>query len=50
MAQPLAEEVARDIEAGKIGPRDDFKLRARLLADEHGWDVTDARKIWAFGP
>jgi len=49
-ATPLAEEVAKDIEAGKIGPRDDFKARARLLADEHGWDVTDARKIWCFGP
>ncbi|KAI7525149.1 Elongation factor, partial [Hortaea werneckii] len=49
-AQPLAEEVCKDIESGKIGPRDDFKARARILADEHGWDVTDARKIWCFGP
>jgi len=49
-ATPLAEEVAKDIEAGKIGPHDDFKARARILADEHGWDVTDARKIWCFGP
>jgi elongation factor 2 len=49
-AEPLAEEVAKEIEAGNIGPRDDFKLRARVLADEHGWDVTDARKIWCFGP
>jgi len=50
IAAPLAEEVAKDIEAGKIGPRDDFKARARILADDHGWDVTDARKIWCFGP
>lgn len=50
IAEPLAEEVSKDIEAGKIGPRDDFKARARILADDHGWDVTDARKIWAFGP
>jgi elongation factor 2 len=49
-AQPLEDEVAKEIESGKIGPRDDFKLRARVLADEHGWDVTDARKIWCFGP
>ena len=49
-AQPLGDEVADDIEKGKINPRDDFKTRARYLADEHGWDVTDARKIWAFGP
>lgn len=49
-AQQISEEVSTDIEAGKIGPRDDFKARARILADDHGWDVTDARKIWAFGP
>jgi elongation factor 2 len=49
-AAPLDEEVSVAIEAGKIAPRDDFKLRARLLADEYGWDVTDARKIWCFGP
>lgn len=49
-AEPLSEELSLAIEDGKIGPRDDFKARARILADEHGWDVTDARKIWAFGP
>ncbi|KAK9896850.1 eukaryotic translation elongation factor 2 [Cystobasidium minutum MCA 4210] len=48
--QPLDEEVAKAIETGKIAPRDDFKIRARYLADEHGWDVTEARKIWCFGP
>jgi len=50
VAEPLDEEVSKAIEAGKISPRDDFKARARVLADEHGWDVTDARKIWCFGP
>lgn len=49
-AQPLGEEVSLAIESGKINPRDDFKARARLLADDYGWDVTDARKIWCFGP
>lgn len=49
-AQPLDEDVSKDIESGKISPRDDIKARARVLADEHGWDVTDARKIWCFGP
>ena len=49
-AEPLGEELSKDIESGKIGPRDDFKARARILADDHGWDVTDARKIWCFGP
>jgi elongation factor 2 len=50
IAEPLDEEVSLAIEAGTISPRDDFKIRARILADEHGWDVTDARKIWCFGP
>ena len=50
VAEPLGEEVSKAIEDGKINPRDDFKTRARILADDHGWDVTDARKIWAFGP
>jgi elongation factor 2 len=50
IAEPLDEEVSKDIESGKISPRDDFKIRARILADDHGWDVTDARKIWCFGP
>ena len=50
IAEPLDEDVSKDIESGRIGPRDDFKARARILADDHGWDVTDARKIWCFGP
>lgn len=47
---PIDEELSKAIESGKIHPRDDFKIRARTLADEYGWDVTDARKIWCFGP
>jgi elongation factor 2 len=46
----MDEEVSLAIESGKISPRDDFKARARIMADEYGWDVTDARKIWCFGP
>lgn len=49
-AQPIDEEVSLDIENGTINPRDDFKARARILADKHGWDVAEARKIWCFGP
>jgi elongation factor 2 len=49
-AATMQEEVCADIEDGKINARDDAKLRARYLADEYGWDVTEARKIWAFGP
>ncbi|VDQ01773.1 unnamed protein product [Trichobilharzia regenti] len=49
-ASPLSEEVAVDIDAGKINARQDMKDRGRYLADNHGWDIQEARKIWCFGP
>ena len=49
-AQPLEEDLPDEIENGKVTPRDDPKTRGRYLADTYGWDVTDARKIWCFGP
>lgn len=49
-AVPLEDGLSEDIESGKCNARDDFKIRARFLADNYGWDVTDARKIWCFGP
>lgn len=35
---------------GDVNPRDDFKVRARYLGEKYDYDVTEARKIWAFGP
>ena len=49
-AQPIDGELTMAIENGKISARDDFKTRGRTLADDYGWDVTEARKIWCFGP
>jgi elongation factor 2 len=49
-AHQLSDELCLEIEERKVNPRDDPKLRARHLADNHDWDVTEARKIWAFGP
>lgn len=49
-ARPMDEELSLAIESGKVNPKDDFKVRARIMADEYGWDVTEARKIWCFGP
>lgn len=49
-ALPLDEELTKAIETGVVNSRDDFKARARVMADDFGWDVTDARKIWCFGP
>jgi len=49
-AKPLEDGIAEEIEAQKITPRDDPKARARHLSEKYGWDATDARKIWCFGP
>ncbi|EDO45605.1 predicted protein [Nematostella vectensis] len=50
-AGPLEEKLPEDIDDGcEINPRQDFKIRARYLADTYGWDVNEARKIWSFGP
>lgn len=49
-ASPVGEELSLAIESGKIGARDDVKARARVLADEYGWDVAEARRVWCFGP
>ncbi len=35
---------------GKVFPAQDNKERARYLADEYGFDINVARKLWAFGP
>jgi elongation factor 2 len=50
VAKPFEEGLAEKIDAGKITPKDEPKARARILAEEYGWDVTEARKIWCFGP
>jgi elongation factor 2 len=49
-AEPMTEELSQEIDAGTVNSKDDAKVRARHLADKHGWDVTEARKIWCFGP
>jgi elongation factor 2 len=49
-AVPLIEGLSEAIENAEINPSDDIKTVARLLADKYEWDVTEARKIWAFGP
>ena len=49
-ANPLSDELAKDIEEGKVSSKDDPKTRGRYLVDEHGWELNDARRIWCFGP
>lgn len=33
-----------------ITPRADPKVRGRYLSDKYGFDVTEARKVWCYGP
>lgn len=47
---PMTEELCLDVEEGKAGADADPKVRARFLADTYEWDVTEARKIWCYGP
>jgi elongation factor 2 len=49
-ARPLEEKLPEAIDNGEVTPKDEPKARARKLAEEFGWDVTEARKIWSFGP
>jgi len=49
-AQPIGEELSLAIDNGVISSTQDAKTRGRALADDFGWDVNFARKIWCFGP
>jgi len=47
--QPLDEKFVLAVDDGTIEPEGDAKIRARKMADEFGWDITEARKVWTFG-
>lgn len=50
-AEPLSEKFCQDVDERKnISLNQDPKERAKYLHDEHGFDLTEARKIWCFGP
>uniref|UniRef100_A0A8C7QJP9 Elongation factor 2 n=2 Tax=Oncorhynchus mykiss TaxID=8022 RepID=A0A8C7QJP9_ONCMY len=49
-ARPFPDGLAEDIEKGDVSARQELKVRARFLADKYEWDVSEARKIWCFGP
>lgn len=49
-ARPMEDGLAEAIYDGKIGPRDDPKVRGKVLSEDFGWDKDLAKKIWAFGP
>lgn len=39
-----------DVSLLQIGPRDDPKVRTKMLSEDFGWDKEQTKKIWAFGP
>jgi len=49
-AKPMPDGLAEDIDKGEVTPRGEFKQRARYLQEKYDYDVTEARKIWCFGP
>jgi elongation factor 2 len=49
-AEPIGPELAKAIDDGVVAPGTESKALGRQLADDFGWDVSEARKIWAFGP
>ena len=46
----MPDGLAEDIDNGEVNPRDELKARARYLSEKYDYDVTEARKIWCFGP
>merc|ERR1712054_670619 len=49
-ADTIGEELSKAIDDNVISSTQDPKTRGRALADDYGWDVNFARKIWCFGP
>ena len=49
-AEPLNPDLVNDMANGTVTAKDDPTKRARYLADNYGWEVGEAKKIWAFGP
>jgi len=49
-SRPMPDGLAEDIDKGEVTPRGEFKQRARYLQEKYDYDVTEARKIWCFGP
>lgn len=48
-AEPLEDDLCKEIEEGEVNETDEVKTRARHLTDKYGWDNQQARKIWSFG-
>jgi elongation factor 2 len=50
VAEPISEEICKDIEDGKLGPKADPKERGKMFKEKYDWDDNTSRKIWCYGP
>jgi elongation factor 2 len=50
VAEPMSDELCKDIEDGPCGPKAEAKERVKLMKEKHEWNDDAARKIWAWGP
>lgn len=50
IAEPLSRRVAADIEAGVVSLAQPAAQVAAYFREQAGWDVLEARSVWAFGP
>lgn len=46
----MPDGLAEDIDKGEVFPNQDLKARGKILSEKFGYDVTEARKVWCFGP
>jgi elongation factor 2 len=49
-AEPMEDGLLDDIDENRFNTRQDIKILARYLNEKYAYNVTDARKIWCFGP
>ena len=49
-AEAFPDDLAEDIDKGEVSAKQDPKMRGRFLSEKYKWDVTEARKVWCFGP
>ena len=49
-AQPLSDDLSKDIDLDQSIFNQENDLRSKIFADKYDWDAQDATKIWCFGP
>ncbi len=50
IAEPLVPGIAEDIEAGTVSIKDPVRVVGKFFEEKYGYDILEARNIWAFGP